>query len=270
MTTPPRLSEDDLARIEHSSGWRVRRIETFDTSAGRVIVKGQRPARHPARYKLMSGLAKVLGTRMITAAPAAGGAHAQATEVARLRALADAGAPVAQVLHVADDHFVMTWLGGTQLADMLHHRHPAAADLWRQGGDLLPALHARGQYLSQSFARNVVVDDQHVAPRVAGVIDFEDDPREVMSLPEAQVRDWLLYLQSSLWDLPVDAQAADAQVERWMQQESPEVVQLFGRTCRKLASLRHLPSSRRFGRDTVAVQAAAEFAHRYAQRHAVS
>ncbi|MFV0679961.1 hypothetical protein [Ottowia sp.] len=268
MTPPTRLSADDLARITRSSGWRAHRIEVFDTSVGRVIVKGQRPARHPARYRLMSGLARLLGTPMLAAAPALGGVQGQTIEIDRLQVLGAAGAPVPRVLHVAGDYFVMTWLGNTQLAEMIHRHHPAALSLWQKGAQLLSALHAKQQYLSQCVARNVVVDDRGGTPRVAGMIDFEDDPRQIMSLAEAQVRDWLLYLQSSLWNLPANNETVDWHVDHWVQAEHIEVSQLFARTCRKLALLRHLPRSRRWGRDTVAVQAAAAFAHRYAQRHA--
>ncbi len=253
-----------------SSGWRARRVEVFDTDAGKVLAKGQRPARHPARYHLLNALARLVGVPFLKAVPMHGGAEAQRIELARLQALHEAGAGVPRVLHVAPDHFVMQWLGDGELSTLLRTGHPQAAVLWREAGDALRRVHAQGQYLSQGFARNLIVDTHSQPPRLAGMIDFEDDPLDVMSLAEAQVRDWLSYLHSTLWMLaPLLPQAqSDAQLDAWMADESETVRDLFLHACRKLAWLRWLPSQRRFGRDTVALQAAAAAAQRYVRRHA--
>ena len=265
--TASTLSPQELAHIHQSQGWRQRRIEVFDTGAGKVLAKGQRAERHPARYHLLNALARLSGVPYLKAVPMHGGARAQQVEVARLRALGAVGAPVPQVLHVAADHFVMQWLGGEHLGTLLQAQHPHAQALWREAGEALVRLHAQGQYLSQGFARNLIVDTSSQPPRLAGAIDFEDDPLEVMSVAEAQVRDWLTYLQSSLWTLGLPQPAIDAQLDTWMQAETPAVRALFLAAGRRLAWLRRLPSQRRFGRDTIALQAAAAAAHRYAQRH---
>ena len=171
------LSPQDLQRIAQSPGWRGGRVEVCDTSQGKVIVKGWRPAHHPARYGLLNRLARWLGLPFLRAVPLAGGAQAQHTEVARLRALRRAGARVPEVLHVGSDHFVMQWLGRAHLGDVLQSGHPGAAALWREAGDELVRLHRAGQYLSQGFARNMIVTDEAGdTPRLAGLIDFEDDP----------------------------------------------------------------------------------------------
>ena len=262
------LTPQELQRIAQSPGWRRGRVEVFDTAAGRVTVKGLRPARHPARYLLLNRLARWLGVPFLKAAPLAGGVQAQHTEVARLRMLRSAGARVPEVLHVGLDHFVMQWLGRAHLGDVLQAGHPGAGALWREAGDELLRLHQAGQYLSQGFARNMNVDDDLAAPRLAGLIDFEDDPLDVMSLPEAQVRDWLAYLHSTLWTLRLPQAEVDACLDRWLAAESPAVRVGFVQACRRLGWLRVLPRQRRFGRDTVALQAAAAAAHRYVLRHA--
>ncbi len=264
------LSDQELERIVRSSGWRQRRIEVFDTAHGKVLAKGQRPQRHPALYRLLNALAWMTGAPFLKAVPMHGGAQAQQTEVARLRALHAAGARVPQVLHVAPDHFVMQWLGGDHLGTLLQAGHPQGEALWREAGDLLVRLHARGQYLSQGFARNLIVDTSHEPPRLAGAIDFEDDPLQVMSLPQAQVRDWLAFLQSTLWTLPLPPEWIDVQLDAWMRLEADEVRDQFLDAARKLGWLRHLPRQRRFGRDTVALQAAAAAAHRFVHRRDVT
>ena len=261
------LSSDELERITRSGGWRTGRIEVFDTAGGPVLVKGQRPPRHPLRYQVLNALARLLGVPFLKAAPMHGGARAQQIELARLRALAAAGARVPRVLHAAPDHFVMQWLGDANLSALLHGAHPQGAALWRAGGDELARVHAHDQYLSQGFARNLIVDTRIAPPRLAGMIDFEDDPLEVMSLPEAQVRDWLAFLHSTLWQLPMAPAEADAQIDAWLASEREAVRALFLHACGKFGWLRHLPRTRRLGRDTVALQAVAAAAHRYAARH---
>ncbi|HMN20777.1 MAG TPA: hypothetical protein PKA16_05235 [Ottowia sp.] len=262
-----RLQPAEKERIAASAGWRAQRVEVFDTSLGRVIAKGQRPLRSPTRHRVLNAIARLVGAPFLGAVPVHGGAQAQAVEIRRLQALHDAGLPVPRVLHVAHDHFIMTWLGSSHLAQLLAGRHPLAFELWREGGQALVRVHAAGQYLSQCFGRNLIIDDRAEPPRFAGMIDFEDDPLEVMSLPEAQVRDWMIYLQSTLWDLQVPREQVDAALDALMAAERPEVRALFGAACRRLAWLRCLPQSRRWGRDTMAVQAVAAAAHRWQRRH---
>ena len=260
------LRPDELARIAASPGWRRDRVEMFDTSLGKVIAKGHRPLRSPTRHRVLNAIAGLVRVPLLRAVPVHGGAQAQAVEIARLQQLGAVGAPVPQVLHVAEAHFVMSWLGPSHLAMMLHQRHPQAFELWQQGAQALVQVHAASQYLSQCFGRNMIVDDASQPPRFAGMIDFEDDPLEVMSLDEAQVRDWLIYLQSTLWDLQVPQQQLDAALDALIASESAAVQALFADACRRLAWLRILPSTRRFGRDTMAVQAVAAAGYRWLQR----
>jgi hypothetical protein len=161
----------------------------------------------------------------------------------------------------------MQWLGDEHLGALLQAGHPQAVALWREAGDALARLHARGQYLSQGFARNIIVDTASQPPRLAGAIDFEDNPLEVMSLPEAQVRDWLAFLQSTLWMLPLPPAQVDARIDDWMRLENSAVRDQFLQAARKLGWLRHLPRRRRWGRDTVALQGVAAAARRFALRH---
>ena len=96
----------DLARIAQSPGWRAHRVEVMDTAAGKVLVKGQRPARASTLYRALNAAARLIGAPLLQAVPMHGGAKAQQTEVARLQALHGAGAPVPRVLHVAPDQGV--------------------------------------------------------------------------------------------------------------------------------------------------------------------
>ncbi|MDO5623935.1 MAG: hypothetical protein Q4G71_04520 [Pseudomonadota bacterium] len=267
------LSPQDLAQIAQAPGWQGGQVAVVelagrgaDGPGAKVVVKGMRTPRGAARYRVLNAAARLLGLPFLKAAPAHGGARGQAVEVARLQALHAAGARVPAVLHVAPDHFVMQWLGAEHLAAWLHGQQPHATELWREAARALVRVHAAGQYLSQGFARNIIVNAAAQPPRLGGMIDFEDDPLEVMPLPEAQLRDWLAYLHSTLWMLPLPPHDVDASLDDWMAAESAPVRELFLHACRRLGWLRHLPASRRLGRDTFALQVTAAAAHRYAQR----
>ena len=181
----------------------------------------------------------------------------QTVEVARLRALHAAGVAVPEVLHVAPDYFVMTHLPGRSLIDTIESG-PAAVEWWQRGLRSLLDVHRKSQYLSQAFARNFVVVGDSLA-----MIDFEDDPGRDLSLEQAQARDWLAYLHSTAWRLPVEPRQRAAIVQRWLAEERPQVRALVEAAGRKLAWMRHLPSSRRpFGREVVGLQALAAFVPR--------
>src|SRR5690606_32332086 len=107
--------------------------------------------------------------------------------------------------------FVMNSLGEEDLAHTIRTQPEHAYDAWQRGGALLSQVHAQGQYLSQAFARNFILHDGKLS-----LIDFEDDPLEVMSLPQAQVRDWLAYLHSTAWLMPAHRQAMTGQLDAWL------------------------------------------------------
>ena len=265
MSAP--LSERDLQCIAQAQHWREGGVDVLDApDAGRIVVKGRRAPRSAVLYRLLNALAWLLDVPYLKTVPLAGGSAGQALEVARLRALHAAGARVPQVLHVdeAQGFFVMQWLGSEHLASALHRGAPQAAALWREAGDELLRVHAAGQYLSQAFARNAIVGEDG---RLAGMIDFEDDPAQVMSVEDAQTRNWLDFLHSTLWMAPLPQGEMDAALDGWIAAEPPAVQQRFAHACQRLAWLRRLPKHRRWGRDTVALQAAGAAAHRWRQRH---
>lgn len=242
------MTPDDLQRIGASSGWRARRTELVrGTSVGDVVVKGQRAPRPAWRYWLLKAAATALGEPLLRAAPAHGGARAQAIEVRRLRALRAAGLPVPEVLHVADDFFVQRWLGAQTLDGLLHQDDEAALVWWQRGLHGLVAVHQRDQALSQAFTRNFVVHGDALA-----MIDFEDDPLEVLSLPQAQARDWLAYLHSTARELAPAWLARTGTLAPLLRealaQDSAAVRQQVRRSARRLGWVRRLPLDRARGR----------------------
>jgi tRNA A-37 threonylcarbamoyl transferase component Bud32 len=254
------LKPEDVNVIERSQFWHTQRLDVIQTSIGPVLVKAQRQQRHPIRYALLSALAFVLKLPMIKAAPAPGGVHAQHIEVLRLSALRQAGVQVPAVLHSAPDWFAMEYVDAPNLLESLQRDMPMSERLaiWLQGAKAMGHVHARGQALSQAFARNCLWYRGQT-----WFIDFEDDPVSVMPLEQAQARDWFAYLHSTVWALrECGANWADLlpkyeQMTSIFKQAVAEIVQ---KDSARMTWLRHLPQSRKpWGRDVVMLQALGEF-----------
>ncbi|TBR39777.1 MULTISPECIES: lipopolysaccharide kinase InaA family protein [Dyella] len=117
------------------------------------------------------------------------GADAKTVERRRLAELKRHGARVPSVLGEGKDTLLLTDLGST-LASQLrqnpdeHHRNAMVARVARAIAD----VHRRGAYLGQAFPRNITLRGDDV-----GFIDFEEDPGDIMSVAEAQARDWVMF-----------------------------------------------------------------------------
>ena len=257
------MTADEIARIRAADGWRIHRVESFGCAEGAVVAKGQRPPRNNIGERFLRLVATVAGLPLLLAAPVPGAAAAQEVEVRRLGELRAAGVRVPRVVHVDTEFFVMERLDGPNVSEAMAREPERSLPLWRQGLEFILDVHARGQYLSQAYARNLIVDPQGLA-----AVDFEDDPQQIMPLPHAQARDWLLYLHSTVWLLlPQRGKDAHLVWDQLVQADSREVVGLLDATARRMGWLRHLPEKRRpWGRDVVATQAAAQFFHDWAQR----
>ena len=258
------MSPESITRIEASKLWRANRVEVFDLPEGRVLVKGQRATRSPWPHRLMNTLAWLARVPYLQAVPVHGGPRSQKIEIMRLRALRSAGLPVPEVHHVGPDYFVMTYLGADDLARSLREQGRRGFDLWLAALEQLLKVHTCGQYLSQCFARNIIVSQ-----KFEGLIDFEDDPLEVMSLVEAQARDWLVYLQSTLWNLAPDRAQLDAALGSVLGRESAPVRAILRHAAKRLSWLRWLPTDRTvWGKDFVSMQAVADALYRHHLSHA--
>ncbi len=161
--------------------------------------------------------------------------------------------PVPAVLHVDPGFIVIAHLDGPILIELIERGGSAGFDAWQRGLAALVDVHGRGGCLSHAFARNFIVTGAGLA-----MIDFEDDPLEVLTLPEAQARDWLAYLHSTVWQLQGSAGEIGLAVAAQLAREAADVRGLVEHAGRRLALLRHLPRSRRtWGREVVGVQALA-------------
>lgn len=257
------LSDASLRRVALSVGWRQHRVEMLALPEGKVVVKGLRPPRPAWRFALMHALARWMRNPLLKPVSAPGGVAAQATEVRRLRALAAAGVPVPAVLHVASDHMVLAHIDGEPLSTVIATTPQRAYGALQLALSNLLDVHRRGQYLSQAFARNILMTANGPV-----YLDFEDDPLEAMTLADAQARDWLALWLSVVWST---AMARDELMVLWgevFDALTPEVQDRIAYVADHLAWLRHLPTNRqRWGRDIVNVQALADFLYRWRALH---
>ncbi len=236
----------------------------------RVWLKKAAAPRHgQLGYRLLALLAGALRLDVLTPVPNPGGAAAIATEARRLRQLSAAGLRVPAVLAAQPDGLLLSDLGrgGRPGATVLERLEGAAASgpaallaVWREGLDAIAGVHARGQYLSQAFARNLV----RCPDGVIGCIDFEDDPGATLELAQCQTRDWLSYLHSTA--ALIDAAAPHAAGLHWqaaLAGASDAVRERLALAAARMRWLRHLPAGRRWGRDTQRVRAAARLLARW-------
>lgn len=246
------LTGAQLAEISGAKTHLARRTAVLRLGQRNVVVKRERPARLALGYSLLDLLAWLTGLPWLRGVPISSGSQGQADELRRLHDLGSSGVTVPNVLHVAVGYFVMDQAQGEDLASSLPRDPAAMRARWKLGLDFLQGAHRRGQYLSQAFARNLILTGQGLV-----AIDFEDDPLRKMSLSAAQTRDWLAYLHSTLWMLREQTWVVE-DLTASLLQESPQVRSALLLTARRLGWMRMLPANRaRWGRDLAGLQALA-------------
>lgn len=251
------LSAASLSAIEAHGEWREHRLAKVNTCDGVLLVKGQRPVRSPWRFKLMAWLSRFTDNPLLQPVPAYGGPRGQSIEVQRLSQLAAAGLPVPAVLHQGPDFIALQFLQGQSLQHHLTLAPEEALAMFAHGLQAIHHVHQKGQYLSQAFARNIMVVEGSL-----WFIDFEDDPLEVLSLRDAQTRDWLAYLLSTVWMANAPMAQLLAAWQHLYGQLDPAMQTAIAQACSRLKWLRRLPRDRKpWGRDIVTLRALGEFLH---------
>ncbi len=120
--------------------------------------------------------------------PHRGGAQAREIEARRLTELKAQGVHVPEVLGQSRTALVLEHTG-VSFNTCLREADAAGRDrLVAAAIDAIAAAHREGAYLGQPVPRNMTWDEGRI-----GFIDFEEDPLEVMDLPQAQARDWLMF-----------------------------------------------------------------------------
>lgn len=162
------------------------------------------------RLRMLDLAARRLGVPALRPPPHPGGDAARAVERRRLTELAALQVRVPEVLGESGQVLLLSDIGET-LASRLRVAGPDdRRRLVLAAARALAEVHARSGCIGQPLARNIAVDE---AGRI-GFLDFEEDPREVMPLEQAQVRDWLVFAAgvSRYFDAP-ERELADILIE---------------------------------------------------------
>jgi len=184
-------------------------------------------------------------------------AHEQGkqVELRRIRQLQECGVCVPDILGNSSNTLLLGDLGPSLSGQLKAAGDASQVDLLvdRAMTELL-AAHREGAYFGQAFPRNLTVAGERI-----GFIDFEEDPLEVMSLRDAQARDWLLF-SAGVGRHYLDREDMLASLLRTPLQQLPEIRTEVARVAARLAPLekflRHGRSPRAYATALRALRAA--------------
>lgn len=238
-------------------------VASYAWQGEQVWLKKAGPRHGMGRYHLLGVLARLARLPVLRPVPNCGGAEAIATEARRLHDLAARGLRVPAVLAQQPEGVLLRHLGAPsqptpslaqEMESAVPHGSAPVLALWAQGLQALHHVHATGTSLSQAFARNLV----RCPDGVVGYIDFEDDPTRSLPLVHCQARDVLCYVHSTALYLQDSSATEGARtvLADWLVPCSPGLQSTLIDSVSRLGWVRHLPSSRRLGRDLQRARAA--------------
>lgn len=243
------LSEHDIAE----SQWRnakdsPERIEKIQGKTKSYWLKKAAPARGVFRYHALNLFSWVLRLPLLKAVPQPGGRLAIANEVRRLTALNKDGFSVPKVLAHDKDWLLIEDIGFSIVKTMKQKDtdQKERQYLFQKCLVAIKSLHMKQQYLSQGFVRNMLLNE--VTNEVA-FIDFEDDPLEVMSLPEAQARDLLLLVNSTARFFINDPLFFQQAIHAFLKNHDPEMVNALKITTQRMQWITKVPFQKLLGHD---------------------
>lgn len=151
-------------------------------------------------YLPLRWFSRLLGLSMLAPVPNTGGAVAIACEVSRLKKLRKLGINVPEILAYRDNAVLLKDAADSghhvvQLETALQQQHSSEdrLALFEKVVTAIAEIHAKKSYLSEAFARNILIDDQ----QQFAFIDFETDPGQILSIEDCQTRDWLCLIFST-------------------------------------------------------------------------
>lgn len=204
-------------------------------------------------YIPLTLLARLLCIKALKPVPNLGGEQSVIQEAARIKALSQAGIAVPTILAESPKALLLADAGGVDdpsrtLLDKL--TAATSADEIDHylflSTQALNDVHARECYLSEAFARNILVNKEGVV-----FIDFETDPGQYHPLTDCKVRDWhcfIFSLYGKLSKRPLHRERLTPALVDGLSQAQPEVRENFLATLPRLLRLKRFPF-RRFGSD---------------------
>ncbi len=194
LETIPRMTDGDIETLLAALMRETHRVERVDLSFGAVWIKRYGTERPPVWTKAQTALANLFRQPFLRPSPYLDSKGMIAREIRRIRAFAERGVPVPDVLYSSGSALVLSDVAPTVTArlDVLRDEDPVAHDdLLVACAAHLGALHARRLCHGRPHPR-----DFFIAGEAIGFMDFEEEPEAAMPLATAQARDvWLLFLQ---------------------------------------------------------------------------
>ncbi|MGP9798879.1 hypothetical protein ACT3UJ_16170 [Halomonas sp. 86] len=197
-------------------------------------------------YAPLKLLAAWFNIEALKPVPNLGGEQSIFTEAQRIRALSEAGISVPVILAENPQALLLADAGSPeQPAETLLEKLKKASSVEEvdkalsQSIQALNAVHERNCYLSEAFARNILIThDQTV------FIDFETDPGKVHTPINCMVRDWYCFIFSLYGKLsksPMQIERLTPALIDGLHSARQEVREQFKKTLPKLLRLQKIP-----------------------------
>lgn len=196
------MSRYFLDFLEKSSIKQKDSIQSYELQNQKVWLK-KASVRHSAWvYIPLNLFSKLLGLSMLTPVPNHGGKRAIHCEIKRIHQLKKLAIQVPEILAYTDHAILLKDVSQKgkpiyQLEQALGNQNSinTRLSLYSAAIQSLQHIHDLNCYLSEAFARNILVDDQYNFT----YLDFETDPKEILSLHDCQTRDWLCFIFSTAY-----------------------------------------------------------------------
>ena len=194
------MSESYTHFLDHNQSQQHNSVAHYEFQGQKVWLKKATKRHSTWIYLPLRWTARILGLHMLVPVPNLGGNTAILCEINRIQELGRLGIRIPKILAARDDAFLMLDAAAqgaqvSQLEHALKHQVNTSAklDLYARAIQALSDIHSKNTYLSEAFARNILVDDTYNF----SFIDFETDPAQVLSLQDCQTRDWLCFIFST-------------------------------------------------------------------------
>lgn len=262
-----------------------RTFKITDPSGEPIWVKQPDRPRLRFLYTITNRMMVYLGMPYFQAPPHAGAPGGQASlriEKEMLLWLKTAGVPVPDIKAYSEEWLALSTVGEENL-DVILNQLPSSQrlPLWKQAAIAIADVHQKNCCLSQSFARNIllkalpqpslVTTRQQTSPNATTsyelyFLDFEENPTKVMSLADAQVRDWAMFLHSTATLVSNEIQSAQNFYLSLLNNESIQTQKAAKRLFNQLKKLRLLKNLQWIGRDAIRLYQLGQFAHNIHQQ----
>lgn len=228
-------------------------IASYTLDEKKVWLKKASKRNSRLAYLPLSLLATWLRVEALKPVPNIGGRQSITTESARIKTLSKAGISVPDILAESPDAILIADAGSkgapsktlldqllsTQQAEEISHYLTMSIQA-------LNDVHARQCYLSEAFARNILVTQESIV-----FIDFETDPGKYHTLVNCMVRDWyclIFSLYGKLSKRELHREQLTPALLAGLNQAQPQVRESFLTSLSRLKRLKRIPFHR-FGSD---------------------